>query len=107
MVVMSVDEMRIPVSVSMRVRSSRAPSESRPYPESGRSGSTLLTQNQADLIGDQTPQSGGPLVQGQLVELSTQFVVCPPRFARVERNASANGLRSANVVNHGLPVVGA
>ncbi len=33
--------MRIPVSVSMRVRSSRAPSESRPYSESGRSGSTL------------------------------------------------------------------
>src|SRR6476620_10527806 len=41
MVVMSVDEMRTPVSVSMRVRSSRAPNESRPYPERGRSGSTL------------------------------------------------------------------
>ena len=40
-VVMSADEMRIPVSVSMRVRSSRAPSESRPYRRAGRSGSTL------------------------------------------------------------------
>ena len=33
--------MRIPVSASMRVRISRLPSESRPYSESGRSGSML------------------------------------------------------------------
>ena len=36
---MSVDLIRTPVSVSMRVRNSRLPSESRPYSDSGRSGS--------------------------------------------------------------------
>ena len=40
-VAMALGVIRNPVSVSMRVRSSRLPSESRPWSENGRSGSTV------------------------------------------------------------------
>jgi hypothetical protein len=101
----SVGLTRIPVSVSMRVRSSTAPSESRPYSESGPSGSTL-TQDQADLLGDQMPQPGGPLVQGQLVELGTQFA-CARCVLLNGAERFGEGLCWAKAVSHGAPVIGA
>ena len=64
------------------------------------------TQNQADLLGDQTPKSGGPLVQGQLIQLGAEFA-CARSVLPADWNSSANRLRCASAVNHGVPMIGA
>ena len=65
------------------------------------------TQDQADLVGDQTPQPGGPLVAGQLVEFGKEFACARLRFARgAERfgeRAALRRRRSATV----HPIIGA
>ena len=72
-VVMSMGLIRIPVSVSMRLRSSRLPSESRPYSDKRTVRIEGAAQNQADLLGHQTPEPSGPLVQRQRVQLGAEF----------------------------------
>ena len=89
------------------VRSSWLPSESRPYSERGRSGSICATQNQADLLGRPDAGAGWATRPGAAHQLGTEFACVRSAFALWTRNTSANRLRCANAVNHGVPMIGA
>ena len=65
------------------------------------------TQDQADLLGDQTPEPAGPLVRGQRVQLGAEFACVRSALPRRIGTASANRLRCANAVNHGVSMIGA
>ena len=95
LVVISVGLMRIPVSVSMRVRSFEVAQRVKAVFGERTVRIDGATQNQADLLGDQTPQPGGPLVRGQRRQLGTEFAVASAGFARWTGTASANWLRCA------------
>ena len=72
-VVMSVELMRIPVSLSMRVRSSRLPSESRPYSESGRSGSTVRRRIRPTCSETRRRSRAGHSSGGSSIQLTAEF----------------------------------
>ena len=102
MVVMSLVVMRIPVSASMRVRSSRLPSESRPYSESGWSGSMVrrrirpTARRPCAAAGRATrPAAARPS------SLSNSLVSV--ELWPLDWNNSANLLRCAKAANHGVP----
>ena len=106
MVVISVEVMRIPVSVSMRVRSSRLPSESRPYSERGRSGSMVRRRIRLT-CSDTMRRSRVGHSSGAARPARHAICLRPLQLCRLDLNTSANRLRWAKAVNHGVPVIGA
>ena len=105
-VVMSMERTRTPVSVSIRVRSSRLPSESKPYSEIARSGSTDLRKIRLSCSATRRRTNVGHSSRAALCSSARKLLVSIGRSA-LAWNASANGLRRARSVNHGVPIDGA
>ena len=104
-VAMILGDRRIPVSVSMRVRSSRLPSESRPYSTNGRSGSTVRRRIRLTCSATRRRSRAGHSSGGSELS-SARNLLAPVRLCPVDWNTSANRLRCASAVNHGVPMIG-
>ena len=105
MVEISVDPIRIPVSASMRVRTSSVPSESNPYSASGRSGST--DRRRIRLICSEIIRRirAGHSSRGS--SCSSARKALPVLRWPDDWKASANLLLCANAASHGVPTTGA